>query len=232
MAKTIALAVQDAAILAVSIPCAHDGPIARSGDIALKRKPVVAVLAACWLLAGCVAPVGPVEITRFHVPDTARLGAGTIRIEAGPGTPGDSPEFRSYAAAVARQLVLLGYREETSGGPGEHIVQVSLSRQTWRKGAEAGPVTVGIGGTAGSYGTGVGVGLGLNLSGSSGEQVTTQLAVMIRDRASGTSLWEGRAKFTVKATSPLASSQLGAAKMAEALFKEFPGQSGETILVE
>ena len=59
----------------------------------------------------------------------------------------------------------------------------------------------------------------------------TELAVTIKDRASGQALWEGRASFTVSARSPLASGQLGAAKMAEALFKGFPGRSGETIEV-
>jgi hypothetical protein len=56
--------------------------------------------------------------------------------------------------------------------------------------------------------------------------------VMIRDRDSGETLWEGRASFAVKASSPLAETQLGAAKIAEALFQDFPGNSGETILVE
>ncbi|MEZ5743919.1 MAG: hypothetical protein R3D89_09390 [Sphingomonadaceae bacterium] len=58
------------------------------------------------------------------------------------------------------------------------------------------------------------------------------MAVQIRDRTSNETLWEGRASFAVKAISPLAQTSLGAAKMAEALFRDFPGQSGETILVE
>lgn len=198
---------------------------------ALIAAPFAALLASLPL-AGCVAPVGPVEVTRFHVQDPSLLGSGVIVFEAGPGTDGESLEFKSYAAAVARQLVRLGYREQLPGAESDRIVRVTLSRRTWRDGPDAGPVSVGVGGGAGSYGSGVGVGIGLNLSGPPGEQVTTELAVMIRDKASGKSLWEGRARFTVKATSPLASSQLGAAKMAEALFKDFPGQSGETILVQ
>ena len=54
----------------------------------------------------------------------------------------------------------------------------------------------------------------------------------IKERASGKALWEGKATFTVRAASPLASTQLGAAKLAEALFKGFPGSSGETIQVK
>ena len=55
---------------------------------------------------------------------------------------------------------------------------------------------------------------------------------MIRDRASGQSLWEGRARFSVRSSSPLAQTQLGAPKLSEALFRDFPGRSGETILVK
>ena len=64
------------------------------------------------------------------------------------------------------------------------------------------------------------------------QQVETLLAVTIKDRASGQAVWEGRASFAVKASSPLATTQLGAAKLAEALFRGFPGRSGETIEVK
>jgi len=57
------------------------------------------------------------------------------------------------------------------------------------------------------------------------------MSVMIRDRVSGQSLWEGRAQFGVRADAPLAQTSLGAAKMAQALFRDFPGRSGETITV-
>ena len=45
------------------------------------------------------------------------------------------------------------------------------------------------------------------------------------------SLREGRARFVVRSDSPLADTTLGSAKLAEALFKGFPGASGETIEV-
>jgi len=91
---------------------------------------------------------------------------------------------------------------------------------------------VGVGGATGSYGSGIGVGLGINLSGPPPEQITTRLTVMIRDAKGGPNIWEGRAEFTVKATAPAAQAQLGAPRLAEALFKDFPGQSGETLLVK
>jgi hypothetical protein len=181
-------------------------------------------------LSGCVAPVGPVEVTRFHVADTGLLGRGSIAVEPAPGMSGDGLEFRTYAAAVARQLKLVGYGEQPGGGS-EQVASLRVERRVFRPSRNGGPVSVGVGGGTGSYGSGVGVGIGLDLSGPPPEQAETMLAVTIRNRRTGQSLWEGRSSFTVRADSPLANTQLGAAKMAEALFQGFPGRSGETIQV-
>lgn len=197
----------------------------------MKRLGLAVAALAVTMLSACVAPVGPVEVTRFHLPDTAALGQGTIAVEPGPGMDGASLEFRTYAAAVGRQLSLLGYGEMVAG-QSDQIALVHIERRTLVPGRDGGPVSVGVGGSTGSYGSGVGVGIGLNLSGPPPEQIETRLSVTIRERASGRSLWEGRASFAVKSSSPLANSQLGAAKMAEALFTGFPGTSGETIQVK
>lgn len=190
------------------------------------------LLAGSILLSGCVAPVGPVEVTRFHAADIAALGHGTIRVEPAPGQA-DDMEFRAYAGAVSRELTRLGYVEPLPGETGsQQVAMLSLERRRYQPQRASGPVSVGMGGSTGSYGSGVGLGIGINLSGPPPEQVETRLAVTIQDRASGQHLWEGRAAFAVRATSPMAQTSLGSAKMAEALFKGFPGQSGETILVK
>lgn len=190
------------------------------------------VLALAAALAGCVAPTGPVEVTRFHVPELATLGKGTIVVVPAPGQDGASLEWRAYQSAVQRQLVLLGYGDPAAGVTSAQVAELRLSRSTYRPERAGGPVSVGVGGSTGSYGSGVGVGIGINLSPRPAELVQTELGVMIKDRASARTLWEGRASFAVRASSPLADTSLGAAKMAEALFKDFPGQSGETIAVK
>ena len=187
--------------------------------------------AALALLSGCVAPTGPVEVTRFHVPDTSQLGKGSIAVEPAPGQDPKSLEWQTYQAAVQRQLALVGYTEAASGQGGQ-VAELRLSRGTYQPERSSGPVSVGVGGSTGSYGSGVGLGIGLNLSPRPGPQVQTELGVIIKDRLSGQALWEGRASFAVRASSPLADSALGAAKMSEALFQGFPGQSGETIEVK
>lgn len=183
-------------------------------------------------LAGCVAPVGPVEVTRFHVPELVTLGRGTFAVEPAPGQNGESLEYKSYAGAVARQLVLLGYSEAPAGAVTPQVAMLRIERNSFRPDSARSPVSVGVGGSTGSYGSGVGVGIGLDLSGPPPEQVETLLGVTIKERASGRALWEGKASFTVRASSPLATTQLGAAKLAEALFGGFPGTSGETIRVK
>lgn len=183
-------------------------------------------------LSACVAPVGPVEVTRFHVPELATLGRSGITVEPAAGLDGNSLEFGSYASAVAQQLSLLGFSEAATGGTSPQVAVLRIERHVWRPGRARGPVSVGVGGSTGTYGSGAGVGIGLDLSGPPPEMVETLLGVTIKDRASGKVLWEGKATFSVRASSPLASTQLGAAKLAEALFKGFPGSSGETIQVQ
>ncbi|WP_088308107.1 DUF4136 domain-containing protein [Novosphingobium sp. B 225] len=190
-----------------------------------------AMLSVGLLLTGCVAPIGPVEVTRFHAPEVAAQAKGPIAVEPATGMDGNSLEWRAYQAAVERQLAALGYAEGAAGSSAQ-VAELRLSRSTIDPVRSSGPVSVGIGGSTGSYGSGLGLGIGINLSPKPAQQVQTLLAVTIRDRATKAALWEGRAAFSVRATSPMADTALAAPKMAEALFKDFPGQSGETILVK
>ena len=196
----------------------------------MNRLALTALALPLMALAGCVTPVGPVQVTRFHVADVSPLGKGTIAVEPAPGSDGNSLEWQSYRGAVMRQLVLLGYSEAPSGR-GAQVAYVKLARRTIEP-YRSSPVSVGVGGSTGTYGSGVGVGVGLNLSPKPAAQIATDLAVAIKDRASATTLWEGRASFTVSSKSPLAATALGAPKMSEALFQGFPGASGATIEVK
>ena len=183
-------------------------------------------------LAGCMTPIGPVEVTRFHQEAArAQLGHGTIAVEAAPGMDPDSLELASYRSAVSRELVRLGY-QVTPTGPSAQVALVRVERSVFRPDRDRGPVSVGVGGSTGGYGSGVGVGLGFDLSGKPKEQVETKLGVTIRDRAADQTIWEGRASFAVQADAPLAQTDLGAPKMAAAMFQGFPGNNGETVEVK
>jgi hypothetical protein len=194
---------------------------------------VFATLLPAALLAGCATQVGPVEVTRFYVPGVT-LAQGAIAVAPAAGMPETSLEQRTYQDAVARELGRIGY---SAVGPGAaQIAEVRLMRRTWQPHRGGGPVSVGVGGGGGSWGHGgsfggVGMGVGIDLSPPPAAQVESELAVMIKDRVSGRTLWEGRAQSVVPVTSPLAAPDANAARLAAALFRGFPGMSGETILV-
>ena len=198
------------------------------------RLSAVLLIAAglCTGLSGCVTPVGPVEVTRFHAPDVSSLGKGPIAVLPGPGMDAASLELRSFQIAVFQELQRLGYVEAADGAAGGQIALITLNRTRIEPERKRSPVSVGLGGSAGSYGSGVGLGIGIDLSGKPAATVQTELAVTIRDKVSGVALWEGRASIAVSAKSPLADTQLAAPKLAAALFRGFPGNSGETIEVK
>lgn len=184
---------------------------------------------AALTLSACTTPQGPVEVTRFVQPG-APLGQGTIFVTAGPGESGDSLELSPYKAAVAAELRRIGYSESGSG-PARYIALVGLDRYVVGADGRRGPVSVGVGGSTGRYGSGVGLGIGINLGGSR-ERLGTQLTVSIREAGGGTALWEGRADLEAAPGSPLARAQANAQTLAAALFSDFPGNNGETIQVE
>ncbi|MBL0769511.1 DUF4136 domain-containing protein [Sphingopyxis sp. DHUNG17] len=206
----------------------------------MRHSSAALLLAASLALGGCATAVPPVEVTRFHdnaptgwapgtryVVDPAPLGAA-LAPEA--DTP-PSLEWTSYRAAVEQQLQLQGLVAAGAGASAPLKVRIGFDRAEPAPQGRRSPVSVGVGGSTGSYGSGVGVGVGINLGGGPRKMLDLQLSVRIDDAASGQALWEGRALTAVPVKAPAAQPSLAAAKLAEALFKDFPGESGRTISV-
>jgi hypothetical protein len=190
----------------------------------------LAPIAAALLLSGCAQTyVSPVSVTRFVGQAPARLGIGPIAVRAAPGMA-HSLEFAPYWHAVSAELTRLGYRV-VPGNDAAQIAEVRVDRAVEQPGRRRNPVSVGVGGSTGSYGSGLGLGLGFDLSGPPPAVADTRIGVIIRDAAGGQPLWEGRADFAASANSKFGNAQAAAAKMAAALFAGFPGRSGETIEV-
>lgn len=204
-----------------------NGMISRTGLIA-----AALALPLSLSVAGCATPyASPVEVTRFIGNAPARLGSGTISVRPAPGAPGDTLEFAPYQQAVAAQLETLGYRV-ISDGVAAQVAEVRVGRELRTAAGRRGPVSVGVGGSTGSYGSGVGLGVGLDLTGAPKPVTDTLLGVIIRDNGTGQALWEGRASFGASSDSPYAQRQAAATRLATALFNGFPGQSGQTIEVK
>ncbi len=198
----------------------------------MKTLPFASALTAALALAACTTAPGPVEVTRFVAPERiGQLGQGRIFVESMAGPEGDSLALAPYKSAVAEELRRLGYVESDRAGAGQ-IARVGVQRYTLGSEGGRSPVSVGVGGSTGSYGSGMGVGLGINLGGGSREKLGTELTVRILDKVTQASLWEGRADFQVAENSTLARAPANAQTVASALFREFPGNNGETIEVK
>ena len=196
----------------------------------MMMKPDYLAAVALLALSGCVVPTGPVEVTRFNrAAEGVTYGSGTYSVALpGEAAAGQSLAATPYVAAVAREMQRLGYAEKIGAAQVTAEVRVSSERLEPQRRS---PVSVGVGGSTGGYGSGVGLGVGFNLGGGSKAQVETTLSVRIIRRSDNLVIWEGKASQAAKAGSPAAQPGIAASKLAEALFKDFPGVSGETIRV-
>jgi Domain of unknown function (DUF4136) len=191
----------------------------------------ILIPAAALALSACAIPTGPVEVTRFHrAAEGIVYGSGSYAVKAASGPSGEQGLMLSpYLTAVAREMQRVGYSEKFDGS--DVIAEVSVDVRKVQA-ARRSPVSVGVGGSTGSYGSGVGLGLGIDLGSlTQGDRIETQMRVRILRRTDSLVIWEGRAAQSAGAKSPAAQPGIAASKLAESLFKDFPGESGKTITV-
>jgi hypothetical protein len=195
--------------------------------------PAAIGVAALALSACATRPyTGPVEVTRFVAPNPAGLGQGPIVVYF-PDEVSNANAKAAIRTAVESELAKLGYTIVAQEGPG---IQVAAVR-TARSGIESiedrrGPVSVGVGGQTGSFGSGVGLGVGINLGGGrEGPAANTELSVRITDASTAT-LWEGRAQIATGVKSPYSEVNTAARALAAGLFRDFPGGNGETVTID
>ncbi|GHD01800.1 DUF4136 domain-containing protein [Novosphingobium pokkalii] len=198
-----------------------------------------AMLTAAPLLASAAVPgtvlAAPVQVTRFATPDTVtRLGHGAAAVVSVSGGAAADPQSladQPWLLAVQRELAGLGLGAATPGAA-DVVAEVDVQRQTQERGGGNGPVSLGLGGATGGRHSSLGMGLGFNIGGGPRRVDATWLRVILRDRATGQPLWEGRAENAEKSGSAAASADVLAPRMARALFAGFPGKSGDTISVK
>ncbi|MEI6640545.1 MAG: DUF4136 domain-containing protein [Novosphingobium sp.] len=189
-------------------------------------------LLAAFALAATPALAAPVEVTRFHTPDSiTTLGRSAVAVVAAPGMDGTSLEMRVWLEAVGAELAALRFGSATPGAA-DCLAEVRVEREVQRTERQRGPVSVGVGGSTGGWNSGVGLGVGFNLGGGPRSRVITRLSVTIRSRATGQALWEGRADNIEREKARVAAVDQAAPRLAHALFSGFPGTSGATITVK
>lgn len=199
------------------------------------RSVILLLLAAAPLAACATGPQSfPIQATRFHYDAVAQRG--TIAVEPLAGPAPASLEYKTYAAAVQAELLKAGFTSPAPGTKPAFIATVGFTRADRALPRRASPISIGLGGggfSGGRRGGGGGVGGGISFPvGGSGDRtgVVTELSVRIREGADA--IWEGQAQSLTDTTAPNADAGSISARLAAALFKEFPGESGRTIEVK
>lgn len=188
----------------------------------LKSVALMSLLAA----AGCAtdraggggARAGEAEVARFHLGETT-IARSQIAIEAFDRADANRPEFPRYAAAVARELTRLGWTVVNTAGQSEQIALIDVEQGSREAIAALSAARIGRGLAATAP------------AGSAAGVTATLLEVGIRRRSDATVFWEGRAVAEARTGSAEAASAASVERLATALFRDFPGESGRTIRI-
>jgi hypothetical protein len=159
---------------------------------------------------------GGIEVGRFHLGATT-IARAQIAIEPFDKADGNRPEFPAYASAVARELTRLGWTVVPTSRQSEEIALIDVNQGSREAIAalSAARVGRGVGGTA--------------PTGHAANVTATLLEVAIRRRSDGTVFWEGRAVGEARTGSAEAAGSAAVGRLAAALFRDFPGESGRII---
>lgn len=168
---------------------------------------VALALAGCATSRGGRAPQAGVDVTRTHLGQP--IARAQIAVEPVNAAERNNPEFQGYAAAVERHLAAHGYTIAANRPASEQIARVTVTQ-----GSRAALTT--------------GWPPGLEPGSTDANRVATLLDVRIQRRSDGTVFWQGRAVVETAADAPR---QQIVERLAEALFRDFPGESGRTIRI-
>jgi hypothetical protein len=186
-------------------------------------------LIAALALAGCETQPST-SVTRFHL--NQPIARGQMSVE--PMLPADrgSLEYQTYASIVGGELARVGFTEAPGLAASEQIASIAVERGT-RESMRRSGFTLGLGG--GSYGWNGGAGGGVSIPigrQRPNELALTRLIVQIKRRSDSSVVWEGRAETSARAGTPEADPVNAVRRLANAMFRDFPGPSGQTITVK
>lgn len=199
--------------------------------------PKLLLSAAALALAGCAAQIPEARVTRFHLGQP--IAPGEIAVEPRDPSLADELEFRTYARIVQDELSRLGFKV-AANAPRSELVAVTDVRRSWRPTGQTtgSSMSIGLGtSSGGGWHGGTSVGVGGSISFPLGKQtermdVLTQLSVQLKRRSDSSVVWEGRAESVAHDGTPYANPEAAVTRLAEALFRGFPGKSGEFITVK
>jgi len=203
----------------------------------MMKRNISLALAAAIALGGCATTggpgSGPTEVSRYHLGQP--IAPGTVTVE--PLNNGDAggPEFALYAGAVSAELAKIGFTPAPVGTSSDYIAAVDFSRVS--RGTIQTPPRFSIGLGGGSFGgrrggVGLGGGVSTGIGSKTRELLASQVSVALRRRSDGTVMWEGRAQRPGLSGREESQPAVTAGRLANALFRGFPGESGITTTVK
>jgi hypothetical protein len=179
---------------------------------------LAAALTACAGGGGKERPAaGGIDVARFHLGEP--VARAQIAIEPFDKADANRPEYPAYSAAVGRELSRLGWTVVPSTTRTEQIALIDLEQGSREAVAALSAARIGRGLSA------------TVPAGASANVTATLLEVAIRRRSDGTVFWEGRAVDEAPTGSAEAARTAAVERLAGALFRDFPGESGRIIRV-
>jgi len=169
---------------------------------------------------------GRVSVSRFvsDNPLAAELGHGAITVSSqSPGTSYMASSDRAaFEAALVDRLVKAGYDTTESSPQGGQIAELTVTRTELAPAERRNKVSGTAATEVSNRGSAFGLAVNLDLTKPLGALVSTRLEARIRDRATNTVLWEGRADVATREGGKEWSDQEIASRLAGALLDGFP----------
>jgi hypothetical protein len=173
-------------------------------------------VAAAASLSGCSTLRGDraetqmgTQVYRSHLGQ--QIARSQIAVEPFNAADANSPEFRTYWTAVAQELRRLGWTVANTPGQTEQVALIDVNQGSASR--------MGIGAAAPAA----------PARGAASAGVATRLEVRIKRRSDGTVVWEGQAVDEGRGGGSAGERSEAVQRLATALFRDFPGESGRTI---
>lgn len=192
-----------------------------------------AALSALALLAACSTTGGSnrADVTRFHLGQP--VARSTVFVTPVNAADASSLEFRTYATSVTEALRRTGFTPAPALDRAE-VVAVFGATQTTREALSNGSgLSVGLGG--GTFGRNVGLGGSINIpvgKSKPNEVVVSMIELQLKRRSDNSVIWEGRAMTEARSGTPNSSLGTVVPALTDALLRDFPGPSGQTVRVK
>jgi hypothetical protein len=178
-------------------------------------KRIGIALSVALALAGCAtsrergssSQAGGVDVTRTHL--GGPIARSQIAVEPVNAADRNQADFAAITDIVERRLAASGYTIAANRPASEQIARITVSQGSRAALTSGWPAGIGP-------------------ASRQANVVATLLDVRIQRRSDGTVFWQGRAVTETPAGTPRAAV---VERLAEALFRDFPGESGRTIRI-